>query len=164
MKKRFILALMAAFLLCAGIFITTRKEATPVMEDGLVFNWYSAPTAVVGECLYEEITVEVVKSEYYINVYSGDRNALTSTQKTYKSEPALITELMKIVDKYALTKQSDERAQPIDGRINVIKFLDNEGTMIRISSDNMPKNGDKAFNEVRKVLMEYLAIAEEINA
>ena len=128
----------------------------PANEGRLLFDFYSAPVATAdsdaGATEYTERTIIESEGELYLNSYSGD------DRKLYVATPELLADLLKVVHDKWIRKWNERADSSETGALRVIKFADDEGKMIRVSSDNMPSDGDEVFNRVNRIFHEYLAM------
>lgn len=124
-------------------------------EDTFLYDYYSAAAGVVGDARYSEMTVNRSSDgTLYLNVYSG--NSDTESHTSYTVSSALTDELNEIIEKNKIEKWNDEQGFCIDGAVRVFRFTDKNGKLIRVSSENMPEDGEKAFSEIRAVMSEYI--------
>ncbi len=126
-------------------------------EGNLLFDYYAAPVAVVGEAYYDEVTVNEVGGAIYINVYGGDTSGEGETvHSAYKASPTVMNDVMDAVYKYKMESWNGSDLLAIAGAIYVCKFPGDDGELVRVSSENMPEDGKGAFSEVYSVLCGYV--------
>ena len=66
---------------------------------------------------------------------------------------------MDLVKTYDLAKWNETGSESAEGVYRVVKYYDN-GTYIRVSTDQMPDDGLSAFDDVKQVLAEAVGTAE----
>ena len=128
------------------------------VEEELLFDYYSSPVAVVGDAIYHETTINRGSDgNIYINIYSGDKNkGTTNSHTTYTSSIEALESVMEIVRKYDMESWNETGGPGIAGAIKVAKFFNSNNEFIRISSDKMPEDGLKAFNEIINCLGSFI--------
>ena len=142
------------------VYIPQAPEDT---EGTLLFDYYEAPVAIVGEAFYDEITVNESEGMYFINVYSGSSTEGTTTSHSaYWAPDGLMDELMRAVKKHKMAKWNDRDGVGMTGAITVVKFRNDDGDYIRVTSEHMPEDGQSAFNEIYSILSGAVAGAEFI--
>ena len=126
-------------------------------EGTLLFDFYKASVAVVGDAAYSETTINEADGKYCLNTYAGSRTDGTTTKHTaYNASAEVLERVMQVVKKYEMEKWNDSPGVGMCGAITVVKFRDAAGQLIRVSSDHMPDGGEQAFAEIRDILGEYL--------
>lgn len=142
------------------VYVPQAPEDT---EGTLLFDYYKAPTAIVGEAFYDEITVNESEGMYFINVYSGSSTEGTTTSHSaYWAPDGLMDELMRVVKKHKMAKWNDRDGVGMTGAITVVKFRGDDGIYIRVTTENMPEDGASAFNEIYSILTDALSKADFI--
>lgn len=147
--------------------------------QALLADYYTAPVAIVGESIYHEITLNRGSDgNLYLNVYEGSRDEGTTTSHTvyrvvnpdYDGKPdAVVGELNEVVRQYRMEDWNGQPGVGLDGRITVCKFrnsnssfMDFDHEIIRVSTEHMPDNGEKAIAAFRDVLEQALQNAEPV--
>ena len=125
-------------------------------EQTLLFDYYTAPAAIVGEAFYNETTVNRGSDGlYYVNTYRGSRDKGTTTyHATFAAPDGLLDDLMGVVNEYKMDEWNDGDGVGLDGAIKVVKFRDTANKLVRVSSEQMPENGEEAFGKVAEILSE----------
>ena len=142
------------------VYVPQAPEDT---EGTLLFDYYKAPTAIVGEAFYDEITVNESEGMYFINVYSGSSTEGTTTSHSaYWAPDGLVDELMRAVKKHKMAKWNDRDGVGMTGAITVVKFRGDDGNYIRVTTENMPEDGEEAFGEIYNILTDALGKADFI--
>lgn len=126
-------------------------------EGHMLFDFYTATVATGdGESPYHEITVNEVDGAVYVNVYTGDRNlGTTDSHKAYIGIPQLYSDLCDVVREYEMTDWNDNSGISETGGLRVVKFLNPEEKLTRVSNENMPQNGNEAFSKISNILNGY---------
>lgn len=144
------------------------EKASVDYTQTLVADYYTAPIAIVGESIYSEITLNWGSDgRLYLNVYEGSRTEGTTTSHivyciTNVSPYAVINNLDSVVKKYKMEKWNDQPGVSLDGRISVCKFLNSSNELTRVSTEQMPDNGEEAIAAFREALGQALEYAELI--
>lgn len=136
------------------------SNAKNINKTTLLFNYYSAPIAIIGEALYEEITIEQNNNgSLYLHLYAGNRSKGTTTNHSiYKTDAESLNEVMNIVRRYQISEWNQKRGIGMTGRLLVVKFHTDNGKMIRVSSENIP------YEYVEKVMQIFQAIAHSLRS
>lgn len=123
-------------------------------EKTLLFDYYSAPAAVVGDAEYHEMTLNRGSDGLlYLNTYSGSSTyGTTTSHEAYPVPDALLDEALNVVEKYGMANWNDQAGVGLCGAILVVKFPDEYGNLMRVSTEHMPDDGQKAFGEIAGVL------------
>lgn len=157
-KLRSALALLTAMLTC--LLFGCAADGYAVPEEGMLFDFYTAPAATAGEAIYREITIEKAADDYFLHVYSGDRSRGTTTShESYKTTPSALTDVMDIVQKRGMKRWNGKQGISLTGSVTVVKFYDAGGNVIRVSTEHMPEDGELAFSMIAGILDEYLSMA-----
>ena len=142
------------------VYVPQAPEDT---EGTLLFDYYEAPEAIVGEAFYDEMTVNESEGMIFINVYGGSRTEGTTTSHSaYWAPDGLMDKLMRAVRKRKMDKWNDMEGWGITGAIRVVKFRNDDGSYTRVTSEHMPEDGQSAFDEIYSILCEAVAEAEFI--
>ena len=132
-------------------------------EGTLLFDYYTTPTAIVGDAQYNEITVNESEGMIFINVYGGSSTQGTTTShKAYWAPYGLLDKLDEVVRRYKMAKWNARDGVGMTGRLTVVKFTNGDGNLVRVTSENMPEDGEDAFNEIYNILCDALSEAEFI--
>ncbi len=122
-----------------------------ITNENLIFDYYEATVATVGGdeseeyCLYRYTDTHLVLARY-------EKTEDSEETMVYCTVPAsVLDDCMKLVKKYKMRKWKD--GSGLRGMRYVVKFMD-DGEFKRVSSDDMPENGRKAFDEIHGVLGE----------
>lgn len=133
-------------------------------EKELLFDYYSAPVAVVGESEYHETTLNRGSDGgYYLNTYSGSCDeGTTESHDAYYADAELLEKLTAVVERYGMAGWNGQTGIGSDGAIRVVKFRGEDGELIRVSTEHMPENGDTVFDEIISVLSAALQNAQPV--
>ncbi|MBR5115081.1 MAG: hypothetical protein IK101_07295 [Oscillospiraceae bacterium] len=132
-------------------------------EGTLLYDYYTTPTAIVGDAKYDEITVNESEGMLFINVYSGSSTEGTTTSHKAYWAPYGLTDMLEwVVNGYKMAKWNSRDGVGMTGKLTVFKFPGADGMLIRVTSENMPENGEDAFNEIYTILSDALSDAEFI--
>ena len=124
-------------------------------EQTLLFDYYTAPVAIVGESFYNETTVNRGSDGLlYVNTYRGSRDKGTTTyHAVYPAPDGLLDSLMAAVKEYKMDEWEDMDGIGLDGAVKVVKYRDSSDDLIRVSSEHYPPDdGEKAFGEISGIL------------
>ncbi len=120
-----------------------------ISDENMLFDYYEATVATVGGDEHKE---------YVLYRYDESRLILALYQKIEDEEETMdycmvpesvLDKCMKLVEQNKMSEW--QKGSGIDGKKLVVKFVDN-GTLKRISSDDMPEDGEKAFEGIREIL------------
>ena len=120
-----------------------------IINENLVFDYYEATVATVGG---DE------SSEYCLYKYSDTQLVLAKYSKEEGSEETMVfctvpasvmDDCMALVKKYKMRKWKN--GSGLRGKRYVVKFMD-DGELKRVSSDDMPEDGSKAFSAIEDTL------------
>ena len=133
-------------------------EPPTVQEDVLLLDSYRSIGATAdGEGDgYDEISLYSYDNDHVkMCVYhqQGDQDEI---QTDYLVPYEVVDKCYEIIGQYKLRewkKLSD--AESLDGTLLVLKYKDGD-EYIRVTSEKMPKDGEKAFNEIEGVLKSYI--------
>lgn len=126
-------------------------------EGTMLFDYYKATIGVEGEP-YREITLNAVDDYLYVNVYEGSRSEGTTTMhKAYIGTTELYDELYDAVERYEMLTWNGDVGTSMTGVLEVVKFIGADGDVVRVSSENMPNDGEEAFSYISGLINEYLS-------
>ena len=129
--------------------------AIPDEPDVVIFDYYEKTVGTAGsEPYYEMVLYTYSEEEVRLTCYTFD-GASPETEVSYIIPLDSYLAAMEICDYYEM---SDWNTWPeyksIDGKLYVCKFY-NGKTLTRVSSEQMPENGDEAFTEIYHLLSSY---------
>ncbi len=120
-----------------------------ITNENLIFDYYEATVATVGGdeskeyCLYKYTDTQLVLAQYSQEEDSEETMIFCTVPVS------VLDDCMDLVKKYKLRKWKN--GSGLRGKQYVVKFMDN-GELKRVSSDDMPKNGQEAFSSINGVL------------
>ena len=128
----------------------TEKELLGMIdEERMVFDYYEATVGTDGGDGYTE----------YVLYRWGERDLLLAKYSKYEGEAetkrvcrvplSYLYDCLAAVNRNGMKDWKD--GEPIDGMAYAVKFKDS-GEIVRISSEDMPEGGTKAFAEVEQAL------------
>ena len=123
-------------------------------EGKLLLDYYTAPEAIVGESIYQEMTVNLGSDgNLYLNVYSGSRTyGTTDSHTACPFAEDRLAEIMEFIEENDLEHWNDGDYFGITGLITVVKFRNAEDELIRVSSEHMPDNGKRIMTEIASMM------------
>jgi len=131
----------------------------PEMESGkLMFDYYYADETMLENDGYYEITLTTGNDTLwiYLDEYIKESKETEERGKCYFVPYEVLDECMAIVDQYNMYSWNErEDAVSLDGALTVCKFHDGE-KIIRISTESMPEDGEKALGQIREILNRYM--------
>ncbi len=137
------------------VMITSTSENTMIYKSDVVFE-YSYGAAGLADNYQKYHTYRLKErddSSYLLSVEDCDGE---STFDEYIVPSSILDELMHCVDTYDMKHWIDlECTDPLDGGYYYIQFLDGK-EYVYVSSDFMPEDGRKAYNEIRSILTSYM--------
>lgn len=90
---------------------------------------------------------------HYYSKYEGDEE---ETHRGFSVDSAVLEEAYRIISKNRISVWKDRRYAPgPDGTQYILKFRTEDGTYIRVSSDNMPEDGQAILAQVKACLDRY---------
>ena len=120
-----------------------------IKDDNIKFDYYDATVATDGGKEYDELVLYDYTAEQMVLVHYHKEEDQDETKEFCMVPASVLDECMKVTDKYQMDSWGG--GSGLEGRVYVVKFLVN-GSLIRVSSDNMPKDGEAAFDEVAQIL------------
>jgi hypothetical protein len=110
-------------------------------EGTLLFDYYSAPLAIIGDCNYQEITINQVGDKFYLNVYSGSRTKGTTTShQAYDADSSILKQVVQVVKQYKMADWNNTvDVTGMTGALYVVKFRGPDFKLIRVSTERFPK-------------------------
>ena len=117
----------------------------------MVFDYYEATVATVGGDGHDEFVLyRRPNGSMILAKYSQWGDAEESCRACLVSDSALY-DCLKIVDDNKMRKWNEMDGVGITGAAYVVKFREADRT-VRVSSDNMPEDGQRAFGEIEQAL------------
>ncbi|MCQ2431935.1 MAG: hypothetical protein MJ175_04950 [Clostridia bacterium] len=129
-------------------------------DEKLLFDYYEAVVGTVGGDCYDEITITETEGAHRLHVYHKDDGA-AETHVVFPVGKELLDTVMGLVGEYGMEHWGELSGEALDGKQYVVKFRDQNDTLIRVSSDNMPENGTSAFGAVRQAMWSAVEAAKK---
>ena len=128
----------------------TEKDLLEMIdEDRMVFDYYEATTGTDGGDGYTEyVLYRWEENDLLLAVYTKYADE-AETKRVCRVPLAYLYDCLKIVNKNGMKDWKD--GEPIDGMAYAVRFKE-KGETVRISSEDMPAGGTKAFAEVEQAL------------
>lgn len=132
-------------------------ETPPKIEDIMLIDYYRATVATVGGDDYREIAVfeygnGKVKLKVFQKVHGSDE-----TCTTYIVPDSVVKECRKVIKKHNFSNWKNLKdGIGLCGAVTVVKYREKNGDYIRVSTENMPPDGDTQLSEVGTVLRRYV--------
>ena len=119
--------------------------------DNIVFDYYEAVVATVGGNDSEEYVLYTSDYNGYLILVRYSKDDGGPEYSFARLVPAtVLDDCMKAVKKYKMTKWKDEVG--MNGKIYVVRVTV-DGEFYRITSEAMPEDGMKAFDEIAGILV-----------
>ena len=138
----------------------TEKDWISQIKNGaceMVFDYYEATVGTVGGDGHDEFVLYRKPNGVMLMAkYSQWGDAAESCRVCLMTDTALY-DCLEIVDKNKMRKWNGQDGLGITGAMYVVKFREADRT-VRVSSDNMPEDGQKAFGEIESALNKYWRI------
>jgi len=117
----------------------------------MIFDYYEATVGTVGGDGHDEyVLYRRQDGSMLMAKYSQWGGQTESCRACLVSDTALY-DCLKIVDENKMRKWNEKDGVGITGAAYVVKFREAE-RMVRVSSDNMPEDGQRVFGEIEQVL------------
>lgn len=126
-------------------------------EEVMLLDCYNATVATVGGDGYRELTLyEYSDDELKLCRYSKSEDSDEICEAFLAPKKAL-DECMALAEKYRLAEWSEMKDLiSLDGALKVIRLRLDDGSYIRVSSEEMPESGENVFGEMESLLLKYL--------
>lgn len=126
-------------------------------EAALLVDYYTAITGTVGGDNSREMAL-YYHSDYDVElrVYEKDEDS-GETETDYIVPIEALNECKEVIKRNKFdtwNKKYDDTA--IDGGVTVVKYLNDKNETIRVSTDRMPRDGEKKLGEIASVLNKYI--------
>ena len=123
----------------------------------MVFDYYEATVGTVGGDGHDEFVLYRKPNGVMLMAkYSQWGDAAESCRACVMTDSALY-DCLELVDKYKMRKWNEQDGLAITGAAYVVKFREADRT-VRVSSENMPEDGQRAFGEIETTLAKYWRI------
>lgn len=119
----------------------------------ILVNYCRAPKGVEGDRGFYELVLRKTGAESLrLEVYSGEEE----NGVFYKAPLQAAEDCFEIIEKAKMESWNKRKdTVSLDGTTVVCKFWNGE-SMVRASTDAMPPNGEKALDEIRRVMTGYI--------
>ena len=123
----------------------------------MVFDYYEATVATVGGDGHDEFVLyRRPNGTMLMAKYAQWGDAAESIRACTVTDTVLY-DCLEIVDENGMRKWNEKDGIGITGAAFVVKFCEAD-RIVRVSSDNMPENGQKAFGEIETTMQKYWKI------
>ena len=125
-------------------------------EPGVLLVDYYREGTVGGDGYYELVlSTTTDPNQYQIDQYRKEEGG-EETRVSYLLPFDIQGDYLEIVEEYGMREwENEETPVTLDGVLIVCKFRDGEET-IRVSSDQMPENGEEGLQKIRELLEECM--------
>ena len=130
----------------------------PPIEPGeLLVDYYNETVATVGGDGYLEMTLTYYDPvEAKLSVYEKDLPDGEESCVEYLVPYEAVDRCMNVLNEEDMYSWDDEEGSGMTGAVIVCKFRDEDGNILRFTSENIPENGEREFEKVRSIMTEYL--------
>lgn len=123
----------------------------------LLVDYYYAVVGTDGEDSHIEYVLRDLGrgDKAQLDVYRGDEeNPEVST--SYLIPYKAVTECYGMIDSAKMREWNDTAPDSaIDGAVTAVKFRDDDGSYIRVSTDKMPEDGTRSMDSIKVILQGY---------
>ena len=130
------------------------QETQPDSE--MLVDYYTAVVGTDGfDSHYELVLSSAQDGKAKLEVINKEPEK-EETRVTYLVPYEAVDRCYEVIDSAKMRKWDKiGKDDPIDGAQTVVKFKDNNGSYIRVSTDKMPENGEQSMNRIKTILAEY---------
>lgn len=168
-KGRLIIAGAAAVVILAAVLVCvlTRGKSVRVPEpfpasdeegDRILLIDYCVKTvATVGGNGYRETVLYQNKDgSCEVHYYSRSEDEPEESHAAYRVDPTVVADAYALISRNRIGSWNEKKYGPgPDGTQYVLKYRDNGGECIRVTSDNMPEDGIPVLREIKACLDSY---------
>ncbi|MBQ7714613.1 MAG: hypothetical protein IJT70_01955 [Clostridia bacterium] len=133
---------------------------TPPIEEGTVLiDYYDAVVGTDGYDRYDEMVLTYLdRFEVKLDVYGGYMTDDDGGCVSYVVPYSLVEECYDIIEEEGFRTWSDrDDLTPIDGAFIKLEFYDeDEEDYVRVSSEEMPEDGERSFGKIRAAISAYI--------
>ena len=128
----------------------------PETEGKMLIDYYTATVGTNGgDCHYELVLSSAQDGKAKLEVINKEPEK-EETRVTYLVPYEAVDRCYEVIDSAKMRKWDKiGKDDPIDGAQTVVKFKDDNGSYIRVSTDKMPENGEQSMNRIKTILAEY---------
>lgn len=125
-------------------------EVGEIDESRVVFDYYAATVATVGGDEYQEMVLYGRDDEYLTLAYYSKYGDGAEHMTACVVPASVLDDCMEAVRNNKMDSWS--KGVGLNGKVYVVKWLQDDGTLKRVSSEEMPENGRSAFTEIEGIL------------
>lgn len=162
MRKKISYILLAVIMMFS-LFGCGKKEEPKVGlekydEGDVLFDYYHSAVATPEDAEYSRMSLMLGEDEtLYLHTFSGSRDKGTVTShRVYSVPEELLTSLNRYVADNKIDKWNDSKYVGLEGAVTEISFRDASGELIKVSTDNMPEDGEQFLRQIASMLREYI--------
>ena len=130
----------------------------PYSEGDVVVDYYIGTVGVEEGNSYRELTLS------YINYYEAKLEVITYSPSDedekiveYVVPYEAVEMCFDAIDEEGLRSWADlEDYESLDGGLTAVRFLEENGEMIRVSTERMPEDGERALDRIGAIMAEYI--------
>lgn len=145
---------------CRAVNSMVRSAYDDPEYGDLLVDLYTASVATDGGDGYAEMTLYAYTSDQLkLVVYQKADAEAEENGTTYIVPRAALSRCREVIDEAGMRSWNDN-AEPLDGEegaVTVCKFLEADGSYVRVTSEAMPENGAQAFAALREALQSYVS-------
>lgn len=163
MKKKKISFILLAVVIMFSLFGCGKKEVPKIdlekYDEGTVlFDYYHSAVATPEDVEYSQMTLILGEDgAVYLHTYLGSRDSGTVTShKIYSVPEELLTSLNQYIADNKIDEWNDKQYVGLDGAITKLSFRDSSGELVRVSTDNMPEDGEQALGQIASMMRAYI--------
>ncbi len=129
----------------------------------MLIDWYSKTVATVDGGGFNEIVLfEHSDTELKLSFFSKDEDS-DETRRDCIVDKKALTDCLEIINRFRLGEWSKlNNPTSLSGVVKVVKYRTENGGYIRVSSDKMPEDGERAFDELEKALKKHCKKSSEL--
>ncbi|MBQ6849478.1 MAG: hypothetical protein IJN77_00375 [Oscillospiraceae bacterium] len=160
----FLLAVLCCFLMTGCHAPDTPEPADNLPAGTMVMDYYCKATADAGG--YSEMVLSTTddSNTLQLSVYTKTDETASEQCTEYFVPYKTALECYTLIESESLKQWSHiSDTVSTDGTLIVFKFYDN-GSYIRVSSDNMPENGEIVLNRISNTMMKYITIENYVDS
>ena len=132
----------------------------PETEGKMLIDYYTATVGTNGgDCHYELVLSTYRDGMEKLEVFEGDdfEGGKKETCTAYLVPAEASSRCYQLIDNAKMRTWNDKYDDSaICGGVTAVKFLDDDGTYTRVSTDKMPDDGERRMGEIRALLSGYL--------
>lgn len=126
-------------------------------EEAMLVDYYTATVATVGGDSYHELVLyEYSGDKLRLSVFDKDGDS-DETREDYLVPVKALEECRAVIKKNEFDNWNDKYEDiGLDGGVTVVKYLNDNGEVVRVSTDCMPDDGKQKLSEIWAVLSSYV--------